>query len=168
MNVDKYSEQLQMFLQTAQGSALASDHQQFMPEHFLKALLEDGQGLAVSLIQKAGGDLPALESALKVALDALPKVQGGNGQLYMSQPLAKVLRMAEDLAQKAGDQFVTVERVLQALVMEKTAKTADILSNAGVTPQALNHAINTMRKGKQQQVRMLKVNITPWKNMHVI
>ncbi|ENN89948.1 ATP-dependent chaperone ClpB [Bartonella bovis] len=148
MNVDKYSEQLQMFLQTAQGSALASDHQQFMPEHFLKALLEDSQGLAVSLIQKAGGDLPALKSALKVALDALPKVQGGNGQLYMSQPLAKVLKMAEDLAQKAGDQFVTVERVLQALVMEKTAKTADILSNAGVTPQALNHAINTMRKGK--------------------
>ncbi|AQX20371.1 ATP-dependent chaperone ClpB [Bartonella sp. WD16.2] len=148
MNVDKYSEQLQMFLQTAQGSALASDHQQFMPEHLLKALLEDSQGLAISLIQKAGGDLPALKDALKDALNALPKVQGGNGQLYMSQPLAKVLKIAEDLAQKAGDQFVTVERVLQALVMEKTAKTADILSNAGVTPQALNHAINAMRKGK--------------------
>ncbi|EJF91319.1 ATP-dependent chaperone ClpB [Bartonella melophagi] len=148
MNVDKYSEQLQMFLQTAQGNALASDHQQFMPEHLLQALLEDSQGLAISLIQKAGGNLAALKDALKDVLGALPKVQGGNGQLYMSQPLAKVLKMAEDLAQKAGDQFVTVERVLQALVMEKTVKTADILSNAGVTPQALNHAINAMRKGK--------------------
>nr|CDP80614.1 ATP-dependent clp protease, ATP-binding subunit ClpB [Bartonella schoenbuchensis] len=148
MNVDKYSEQLQMFLQTAQGSALACDHQQFMPEHLLKALLEDSQGLAISLIQKAGGNLAALKDALEDALNALPKVQGGNGQLYMSQPLAKVLKMAEDLAQKAGDQFVTVERVLQALVMEKAAKTADILSNAGVTPQALNQAINAMRKGK--------------------
>lgn len=148
MNVDKYSEQLQMFLQTAQGNALASDHQQFMPEHLLQALLGDSQGLAISLIQKAGGNLAALKDALKDVLGALPKVQGGNGQLYMSQPLAKVLKMAEDLAQKAGDQFVTVERVLQALVMEKTVKTADILSNAGVTPQALNHAINAMRKGK--------------------
>ncbi|WP_281432216.1 Clp protease N-terminal domain-containing protein, partial [Bartonella bovis] len=148
MNLEKYSERLQGFLQTAQNNALSSDHQQFMPEHFLKVLLDDSQGLAASLIQKAGGDLSLIQKALKEALDALPKVQGGNGQLYLSQPLAKVFTMAEDLAKKAGDQFVTVERVLQALIMEKSAKTADILTKAGLTPQALNQAIDTLRKGK--------------------
>ncbi|KEC54422.1 ATP-dependent chaperone ClpB [Bartonella rochalimae] len=148
MNLEKYSERLQGFLQAAQSSALSSDHQQFMPEHFLKALLEDSQGLAVSLIQKAGGNLPAIQKELKEALDAMPKVQGGNGQLYMSQPMAKVFAKAEEIAQKEGDQFVTVERALQALLLEKNAKTADILTTGGVTAQALDEAIKTMRKGK--------------------
>ncbi|KEG21445.1 ATP-dependent chaperone ClpB [Bartonella bacilliformis] len=148
MNLEKYSEQLKIFLQTAQSNALSSDNQQLMSEHLLQVFLEDRQGLTVSLIQKAGGDMPTLRKMLQEALDALPKVQGGNAQLYMSQPLAKVFTMAEELAQKAGDQFVTVERVLQALSVEKTAKTADILTRAGVTPQALNQAINTMRKGR--------------------
>ncbi|AQX18858.1 ATP-dependent Clp protease ATP-binding subunit ClpB [Bartonella sp. A1379B] len=148
MNLEKYSERLQGFLQAAQSSALSSDHQQFMPEHFLKALLEDSQGLAVSLIQKAGGNLPAIQKELKEALDAMPKVQGGNGQLYMSQTMAKVFAKAEEIAQKEGDQFVTVERALQALLLEKNAKTADILTTGGVTAQALDEAIKTMRKGK--------------------
>ncbi|AGF74964.1 ATP-dependent Clp protease ATP-binding subunit ClpB [Bartonella australis AUST/NH1] len=148
MNLEKYSERLQGFLQAAQSNALASDHQQFMPEHLLKVILDDDQGLAASLIQRAGGDLPVIRKALQEALEALPKVQGGNGQLYMSQQLAKIFTMAEELAKKAGDQFVTVERILQALIMEKTAKTADILTSGGLTPQALNQAIQTMRKGK--------------------
>ncbi|WP_455473954.1 ATP-dependent chaperone ClpB [Bartonella sp. B30(2025)] len=148
MNLEKYSERVQGFLQSAQNNALASDHQQFTPEHLLKVLLEDPQGLAASLIQRAGGDLSLIQKSLKESLEAMPKVQGGNGQLYLSQPLAKVFSMAEELAQKAGDQFVTVERVLQALLMEKAAKTAESLTNAGLTPQALNQAINEIRKGK--------------------
>ncbi|ALE03076.1 ATP-dependent chaperone ClpB [Bartonella ancashensis] len=148
MHLEKYSEQLKIFLQMAQSNALSSDHQQLMPEHFLKVLLEDAQGLTVSLIQTAGGEIATIQKTLQKALEALPKIQGGNGQLYMSQALAKVFTMAEELAHKAGDQFVTVERVLQALIMEKSAKTADILKNAGVTPQALNKAVETLRKGK--------------------
>ncbi|WP_336276972.1 ATP-dependent chaperone ClpB [Bartonella sp. CB178] len=148
MNLEKYSERLQGFLQSAQNNALSRDHQQFMPEHLLNVILEDPQGLAASLIQRAGGDLSLIRKTLKDALDALPQVQGGNGQLYLSQPLAKVFSTAENIAQKAGDQFVTVERALQALLMENTAKTADILTKAGVTPQALNQAINALRKGK--------------------
>ncbi|WP_332065720.1 ATP-dependent chaperone ClpB [Bartonella sp. CB189] len=148
MNLEKYSERLQGFLQTAQNSALAADNQQFMPEHLLKVLLDDPQGLAPSLIQKTGGDIDIIQKELKKALNDLPKVQGGNGQLYLSQPLVKVFSMAEELAQKAGDQFITVERALQALVIEKTAKTADIFKKAGVTPQAINQAINAIRKGK--------------------
>ncbi|MCZ2328870.1 ATP-dependent chaperone ClpB [Bartonella sp. F02] len=148
MNLEKYSERIQGFLQVAQNYALSSDNQQFMPEHFLKVLLDDDQGLAASLIQRAGGDWAVIQKKLTEALNALPKVQGGNAQLYMSQPLAKVFAMAENIAQKAGDQFVTVERVLQALLMEETAKTAEILKSGGLTQQALNQAIEAMRKGK--------------------
>lgn len=148
MNLEKYTERVQGFLQSAQNNALSSDNQQFVPEHLLKVLLDDNEGLCASLIEKSGGNLKEAKAALEAALSALPKVSGGNGQLYMSQPLAKVFSKAEELAEKAGDSFVTVERLLQALLMEPTAKTSEILSKSGVTPAALNKAINEMRKGR--------------------
>ena len=148
MNLEKYSERVRGFIQAAQQYALNRDNQQFTPEHLLKALIDDDEGFAASLIQRAGGDPKVVEKGVDAALDALPKVQGGNGQLYMAQPLAKVFSTAEDLAKKAGDSFVTVERLLQALAMEKSAKTSEILSKGGVTPQALNAAINDIRKGR--------------------
>lgn len=148
MNLEKYTERVQGFLQSAQNYALSSDNQQFVPEHLLKVLLDDNEGLCSSLIQKAGGNIKDAKTALQSALSALPKVSGGNGQLYMSQPLAKVFTKAEELAEKAGDSFVTVERLLQALAMEPTAKTSEILSKSGVTPTALNKVINEMRKGR--------------------
>ncbi|TIP48676.1 MAG: AAA family ATPase, partial [Mesorhizobium sp.] len=128
--------------------ALSRNHQQFTPEHMLKVLVDDDEGLAASLIERAGGRARDVKLGVETALEAMPKVEGGNGQLYLAQPLAKVFSTAEDLAKKAGDSFVTVERLLQALVMEKSAKTADILSKAGVTAQALNQAINDIRKGR--------------------
>ena len=148
MNIEKYTERVQGFIQSAQNYALSSDNQQFVPEHLLKVLLDDNEGLCASLIQKAGGDVKDAKTALQSALSSLPKVSGGNGQLYMSQPLAKVFTKAEELAEKAGDSFVTVERLLQALAMEPTAKTSEILSKSGLTPTALNKAINEMRKGR--------------------
>ncbi len=148
MNIEKYTERVQGFIQSAQNYALSSDNQQFVPEHLLKVLLDDNEGLCASLIQKAGGDVKDAKTALQSALSSLPKVSGGNGQLYMSQPLAKVFTKAEELAEKAGDSFVTVERLLQALAMEPTAKTSEILSKGGLTPTALNKAINEMRKGR--------------------
>lgn len=148
MNIEKYTERVQGFIQSAQNYALSSDNQQFLPEHLLKVLLDDNEGLCASLIQKAGGDVKDAKTALQSALSSLPKVSGGNGQLYMSQPLAKVFTKAEELAEKAGDSFVTVERLLQALAMEPTAKTSEILSKGGLTPTALNKAINEMRKGR--------------------
>ncbi len=148
MNIEKYTERVQGFIQSAQNYALSSDNQQFVPEHLLKVLLDDNEGLCASLIQKAGGDVKDAKTALQSALSSLPKVSGGNGQLYMSQPLAKVFTKAEELAEKAGDSFVTVERLLQALAMEPTAKTSEILSKSGLTPTALNNAINEMRKGR--------------------
>ena len=148
MNLEKYSERVRGFIQSAQQYALNRNNQQFTPEHILKALIDDDDGFAASLIERAGGRPRDVELGVDAALEAMPKVEGGNGQLYMAQPLAKVFSTAEDLAKKAGDSFVTVERLLQALAMEKSAKTADILAKAGVTPQALNAAINDIRKGR--------------------
>ena len=148
MNLEKYTERVRGFIQSAQQYALNRDNQQFTPEHLLKALIDDDEGLAASLIERAGGRPRDVELGVDAALNALPKVEGGNGQLYMAQPLAKVFSTAEDLARKAGDSFVTVERLLQALAMEKSAKTAEIMAKAGVTAQALNAAINDIRKGR--------------------
>ncbi|KAB2861210.1 MAG: AAA family ATPase, partial [Bauldia sp.] len=148
MNIEKYSERVRGFIQAAQTMALSANHQQFTPEHLLKVLLDDEEGFASSLIERAGGRPRDARLGVEAALKALPKVEGGNGQLYLAQPLAKVFSTAEELAKKAGDSFVTVERLLTALAVEKSAKTADILANAGVTPTALNRVIEDVRKGR--------------------
>ena len=148
MDIEKYSERVRGFIQSAQTMALSRNHQQFTPEHILKVLVDDDEGLAASLIERAGGRAKDVRMGVDAALQAMPRVEGGNGQLYMAQPLAKVFTTAEEVARKAGDSFVTVERLLQALAMEKSAKSADILSKAGVTPAALNQAINEIRKGR--------------------
>jgi ATP-dependent Clp protease ATP-binding subunit ClpB len=148
MDIEKYSERVRGFIQSAQTMALSRGHQQFTAEHLLKVLADDQEGLAASLIERAGGSAAAVKMAVDAALNALPRVEGGNGQLYLSQPLAKVFASAEEMARKAGDSFVTVERLLTALAVETSAKTADILAKAGVTPQTLNEAVNELRKGR--------------------
>lgn len=148
MNIEKYSERVQGFIQSAQSFALNSDNQQFAPEHLLKVLVDDEEGLASGLIERAGGRIADIKLGLQSALAALPKVTGGNGQLYLAPALAKILTIAEELATKAGDSYVTVERLLTAFTMEKSAKTYDILTKAGVTAKALNEVINQMRKGR--------------------
>jgi ATP-dependent Clp protease ATP-binding subunit ClpB len=146
MNIEKYSERVRGFIQSAQTYALAQGHQQFAPEHVLKVLLDDDQGMAASLIERAGGDAKAARLANDAALAKLPKVSGGNGQIYLAAPLAKVLSTAEEASKKAGDSFVTVERLLQALAMESSTSTT--LKNAGVTALGLNQVINDIRKGR--------------------
>jgi ATP-dependent Clp protease ATP-binding subunit ClpB len=149
MNPEAYTDRVRGFIQSAQSSALAAGHQQFTPEHLLKVLLDDPEGLASGLIERAGGRSRDALAATERALEALPKVGGGGaGQLYLAQPTAKVFDSAEKIAKKAGDSFVSVERLLMALAMEKDAKTSKILSDAGVTPQKLNAAIEEIRKGR--------------------
>ncbi|QGG92221.1 ATP-dependent chaperone ClpB [Agrobacterium sp. MA01] len=148
MNIEKYSERVRGFLQSAQTYALSEGHQQFTPEHVLKVLLDDEQGMASSLISRAGGDAKAVRIANDAALAKLPKVSGGNGQVYLAQPLAKVFSTAEDAAKKAGDSFVTVERLLLALAVESSASTSASLKKGGVTANALNQVINEVRKGR--------------------
>jgi len=149
MNFESYSDRARGFIQSAQTGALAAGHQQFTPEHILKVLLDDREGLAAGLIERAGGSAKDALTATEQALAELPSVAGGGaGQLYLAGPTAKVFQTAEQAAKKAGDSFVTVERLLLALAIEKDAKTAKILADAGVTPQSLNRAIEEIRKGR--------------------
>ncbi|CAH1649416.1 ClpB chaperone [Hyphomicrobiales bacterium] len=148
MNIDKYTDRAKGFLQSAQSLALREGHQQFTPEHLLKVLLDDSEGLAAGLIDRAGGQSRLALSAVEQALAKLPKVQGGSGQIYLSPALARVFDQAEKAADKAGDSFVTVERLLLALAVEKDNEAGKALAEAGVTAQSLNAAINALRKGR--------------------
>ncbi|MCU0818340.1 MAG: ATP-dependent chaperone ClpB [Beijerinckiaceae bacterium] len=149
MNTEKYTERARGFLQAAQTIALREGHQQFAPEHVLKALLDDDQGLAAGLIDAAGGRSADARRAVEAVLAKTPKVEGGSGGLYLTPPLARVFETAEKAAEKAGDSFVTVERLLLALALEKDNAAGKALASAGVTPQKLNAAIETIRKGRK-------------------
>jgi ATP-dependent Clp protease ATP-binding subunit ClpB len=148
MNIEKYTERARGFIQSAQTTALGKGHQQFAPIHLLKVLLDDDQGMANGLIERAGGDPKSARAAVEAALAKIPSVSGDAGQLYLSRELARVFDTAESAAQKAGDSFVTVERLLLALTVEKDTDAGKILHSAGVTPQGLNTAIEAIRKGR--------------------
>ena len=147
MNLEKFTDRARGFLQAAQTIAQREDHQKLVPEHLLKALLDDDQGMASNLITRAGGNARRVVESVDLALSKLPKVTGASGQLYMDGQTAKVLAEAEKLAEKAGDSFVAVERILTALAMVKS-KAKDALDAGAVNAQALNSAINDLRKGR--------------------
>ena len=149
LNIEKYTERARGFIQSAQTLAMREGHQQFTPEHLLKVLLDDPEGLAAGLIDKAGGRSREALQQVEIALAKLPKVQGpGAGNVYLAPATARVLDQSEQIAQKAGDSYVTVERLLLALAMDKQVEAGKILANAGVTPQTLNAAIEDLRKGR--------------------
>lgn len=149
MNFEKYTERARGFVQVAQDLAQRSAHQQLVPEHLLKVLLDDEEGLCANLIRSAGGDAAGAEQAVELVLGKLPKVEGdGAGQLYLSQETSRILNAAQDVADKAGDSFVTVERLLLAVALATGTNAAKILADANLTPQALNEAINALRKGR--------------------
>jgi len=149
MNFEKYTDRARGFVQSAQSLALREGHQQFAPEHLLKVLLDDPEGLAAGLIDRAGGNSRQALKDVEAALNKRPKVSGGgSGQVYLDPALARVFDAAEKAGEKAGDSFVTVERLLLALALEKDSEAGRLLAKAGVTPQNLNTAINALRKGR--------------------
>ena len=149
MDIEKFSDRSKGFLQSAQMLAQRENHQQFTPEHLLKVLIEDEEGLAVNLIAAAGGQPQSILPAIDAVLAKLPQVEGsGAGSVYLSNDNARLLDSAQEIAEKAGDTFVTVERLLQAFTMATGTAACDILAKAGLTPQALNNAINELRKGR--------------------
>src|ERR1700754_3728379 len=149
MNIEKYTERARGFIQSAQSLAVRDGHQQFSTLHMLKVLLDDAEGLAGGLIDRAGGNSRAILKATEDALGKLPKVSGsGAGQVYLAPELARAFDAAEKAGEKAGDSFVTVERLLLALAMERSSEAGKILAQAGVTPQNLNAAIEALRKGR--------------------
>src|SRR5712672_3069926 len=149
MNIEKYTERARGFIQSAQSLAMRDGHQQFSTLHVLKVLLDDAEGLAGGLIDRAGGNSRAILKATEEALGKLPKVSGsGAGQIYLASDLARAFDAAEKAAEKAGDSFVTVERLLLGLTLEKDGDAGATLRKGAVTPQNLNSAIETLRKGR--------------------
>jgi len=149
MNLEKYTERARGFIQSAQSLALREGHQQFSTEHLLKVLLDDPEGLASGLIERAGGRSREALAAVEESLRKKPKVEGsGAGQLYLDPGLARAFDAAEKAGEKAGDSFVTVERLLLGLALEKDTEAGKILARAGLTPQNLNAAINALRQGR--------------------
>jgi ATP-dependent Clp protease ATP-binding subunit ClpB len=149
MDPQKFTERAQAFLQNAQGLAQRSGHQRLTPEHLLKIMLDDEEGLAAGLIRRAGGDPARALKGTEAFLAKQPRVEGGGaGQLYIAPEMARLLEEGEQIARKAGDSFVTVERLLLALAMGTAPEAAKILKESGVTPQKLNEAINDLRKGR--------------------
>ena len=147
MNLEKFTERSRGFLQAAQTIAMREGHQRLAPEHLLKALMDDDQGLSANLIRRAGGEPARVAEGIQAAIDKLPKVSGDSGQIYMEPKLGQVLDEAEKIAKKAGDSFVPVERILMALAMVKSPA-KDALDLGAVTAQNLNTAINDIRKGR--------------------
>ncbi len=147
MNLEKFTERARGFVQAAQTIATRESHQRLAPEHLLKALMDDEEGMAANLIRKAGGDPKPVTDAVDAALAKIPRVTGDAGQVYLDSTTVRVLDEAEKVAKKAGDSFVPVERMLTALALVKS-KAREALEAGAVSAQNLNAAINDVRKGR--------------------
>lgn len=149
MDFEKYTDRSRGFVQAAQSLALRENHQKLTTEHLLKVLLDDKEGLASGLIGKAGGQASIALSEVEISLGKLPQVTGsGSGQLSPTPEIARLFDNAEKLAEKAGDSFVTAERLLLALTLEEGTGAAKALKKANLTANSLNEAINDLRKGR--------------------
>ncbi len=150
MNLEKFTDRARGFLQSAQTVALRMNHQQIAPEHLLKALLEDEQGMAAGLISAAGGDARRAATEIDAALARIPAVSGSGAQNQpgLSADAVRVLDQAEQIAQKSGDSYVTVERLLVALALSLNTAAGKALKTANATPEALNAAITQLRGGR--------------------
>jgi len=150
MDFEKYTERSKGFVQSAQTLAQRAGHQQLTPEHLLKVLLDDKEGLAANLIRASGGDPAFALASVEAALDKLPRVEGkGSGQVFLSTETARLFEQAEKLADKSGDSFVTAERLLLALALDQNSAAGQALKEAGINAQKLNEAIETVRKGRK-------------------
>ena len=149
MDFEKFTERSKSVIQAAQTLALRHDHQFLQPEHLLKTLLDDDSGVVKNLIRSAGGRPEDVLSGVEVLLSKMPSVEGsGAGQIHMSPNLAKIFDQAEQVMKKSGDAFVTLERLLQAIMLVPQSDSAKLLQKSGVNAEKLNQAINTLRKGR--------------------
>ncbi|MEO6717386.1 MAG: Clp protease N-terminal domain-containing protein, partial [Novosphingobium sp.] len=150
MNLEKFTDRAKGFLQSAQTVAIRMNHQRITPEHILKALLEDDEGMAAGLIQRAGGNAHIAVAEIDKALAKIAAVSGGGAQAApgLENDAVRILDQAEQIASKSGDSFVTVERILVALALATTTAAGLALKAANVTPQALEAAITALRGGR--------------------
>src|SRR6185312_12085363 len=150
MDLEKLTDRARGFLQAAQTIAVREHHQRIAPAHLLKALLDDDQGMAAGLIEAAGGDPKAAKREVDALVDKVPSVTGSGATQApaMDGDTIRILDQAEQIAKKAGDSYVTVERILLAMALAKETDVGKILTMAGVTPQKLNAAIEELRGGR--------------------
>ena len=149
MNFEQFTDKAKSTIQSAQNAAIAKGHQRFVPEHILQALLDDKEGIAARLLQNAGGNITQIRNRLEEEIAKFPRVEGsGAGGLHLAPETARVFENAQDIANKAKDEFVTQERLLQAIAMLSGSVVAKIIADNGANPQNLNKAINDMRKGR--------------------
>ncbi len=149
MNIERFTDRTRGFIQSAQGLAIRENHQRFTPEHLLKVQLDDKEGLAANLLKASGADPQQALAETEAVLAKLPKVEGaGAGQLHLDPVTAQLFAKAEEISDKAGDKFVTAERLLLAYLLTPKCNAGDILKKAGLTADALNKAINEIRKGR--------------------
>ncbi|WP_282604175.1 ATP-dependent chaperone ClpB [Pelagibius sp. Alg239-R121] len=152
MDLNKFTDRARGFVQAAQGLALRNNHQRLTPEHLLKTLLDDREGTVAKLMASAGGDPARCLELVEQTLNKIPKVEGsGSGQIYLTPEFARLMDQAQTLADKAGDSYVTVERLLLALTMSAETASGKVLKESGLTPQKLNSAINDLRKGRKAE-----------------
>ncbi|WP_432344451.1 ATP-dependent chaperone ClpB [Shinella yambaruensis] len=148
MDVEKFTDRARGFIQSAQSLATREGNQQFTSLHLLKVLLDDEEGLVSGLVERAGGSARTLLAVTETELAKLPKVTGGSGQVYLASEAARLLSAAEKLAQKAGDSFVTVERLLQAMLEDRQSDAGKLLERSGLDAALLAAAIDKLRKGR--------------------
>lgn len=149
MNIERYSEKSQSILQSAQTLALGSNHQKFLPQHLFSAIINDNDGFANNLLSLADGNIEILKAQSEQDLQKIPQIEGGSGNISMSQELARIFLLAEKLADKNSDQFVTVERLLQAILEDDNNESAQAMKLAGISKQSLMQAIEKIRAGKK-------------------
>ena len=149
MNFDKLTDRSKGFIQSAQGAAERNDNQFLTPEHLLKVFLDDPQGMASGLISKAGGNPKKALADVTEAIDRLPKVSGSGVESLPNQEFGKILNQAEEISAKSGDEYVTVERILLAMLIVPNTAVHKILTDCGVTAQKLNAAIEEVRQGRK-------------------
>ena len=149
MDIEKFTERSRGFIQSAQGVAERNDNQFLTPEHLLKVLLDDNEGMCAGLIKAAGGDPKKAKKDVAEAIDKLPKVSGQGVECYPNQQFGKIMQQAEEIAQKAGDEYVTVERILLAMLIAPNTEVHRILTECGLTPVSLNKAIEDLRQGRK-------------------
>lgn len=149
MNIERFTDRSRGFIQSAQALALRENHQRFSPEHLLKVQLDDKEGLAANLLKASGADPVRALADVEADLGKMPKVEGsGAGQLHLDPVTAQLFAKAEEISDKAGDKFVTAERLLLAYLLTPKCRAGDILKKAGATADGLNKAINEVRKGR--------------------
>ena len=151
MNINKFTERAQGFLQSAQDYAKSQQNQQLCPEHLLKVFLDDEDGLCANLLKHSGASLKDFKSGIENIVSGFPKVSGGNGQTYLSPALDDILNKSENLSTKAGDSFVTVERIFQAAITFATGKLKELVDKLSIKSSKISEAIEMLRKGRKAQ-----------------